>query len=535
MASIRRVSFHSVTKYVPLFLLAVYLGFFGVLFVSTYREMVLWWGKYNLTYCYFIPFVILYVIWDRRKRLAAIPSARNWFGLAPLCLGILLYWLGELGGEFYTLYLSSWLILAGACLTYLGWQKFKELRFAFLLMLTMFPLPAFIHNRVSAGLQTISAKLGIVLIHLFGIPAFRDGNIIDLGITKLRVINAGEGLGYLLPLFALGLVLAYFCRSTFWKRVLLVISTIPLAIFLEGARIALGAIMAFFRDVSISEGGYHLLVAGAINLTALSFLLAEMWALGKVGHKVVEGAGPAPAAESSRKDEKRETARIHPPGRSTMYLSGIIVAILVLTIALSNMIDFRDSVTIKKPFSQFPMEIGNWYGTPLKIDADILDVLHLSNYAMIDYRNEDGNIINFYVAYYANQRKGESIHSPATCLRGGGYVFKQSGTVALPIHNGDGKSVLVERALIRRNDDTQLVYYWFPERGRILTNLWELKIYNFWDALTTHRTDGALVRLITPVRENEEVKSADKRLERFSLKIWPVLQNYLPGRKLSSP
>jgi EpsI family protein len=62
----------------------------------------------------------------------------------------------------------------------------------------------------------------------------------------------------------------------------------------------------------------------------------------------------------------------------------------------------------------------------------------------------------------------------------------------------------------------------------VLTNAWELKLYNFWDALTRQRTDGALVRLITPVYPNETLEDADKRLVSFTTDIVPVLNDFLP-------
>jgi EpsI family protein len=74
----------------------------------------------------------------------------------------------------------------------------------------------------------------------------------------------------------------------------------------------------------------------------------------------------------------------------------------------------------------------------------------------------------------------------------------------------------------------QLSYFWFPARGRILTNAWEMKIYTFWDALTKQRTDGALVRLITPVQQGEPIEGAEKRLQDFTRQIVPILDQFLP-------
>jgi EpsI family protein len=75
----------------------------------------------------------------------------------------------------------------------------------------------------------------------------------------------------------------------------------------------------------------------------------------------------------------------------------------------------------------------------------------------------------------------------------------------------------------------QLTYYWFPQRGRVLTNLYQLKLFVFWDALTRQRTDGALVRLITPVRELEPVEQCDERLQEFTRVVLPVLDEFIPG------
>ncbi len=91
----------------------------------------------------------------------------------------------------------------------------------------------------------------------------------------------------------------------------------------------------------------------------------------------------------------------------------------------------------------------------------------------------------------------------------------------------------VNRAVMQSGRNRQLTYYWFPQRGRILTNAYQLKIFTFWDALTQQRTDGALVRVITSVYENEELADAEKRLQKFVRDIEPVLEEYIPGKDLS--
>jgi EpsI family protein len=98
------------------------------------------------------------------------------------------------------------------------------------------------------------------------------------------------------------------------------------------------------------------------------------------------------------------------------------------------------------------------------------------------------------------------------------------------VSGNEGKTVRVNRAFIEKSGHKELTYYWFDQRGRILTNLYQVKLYSFWDALTKQRTDGALVRLITPVYEKESTRDADKRLQTFTKEILPILESYIPGK-----
>ena len=90
----------------------------------------------------------------------------------------------------------------------------------------------------------------------------------------------------------------------------------------------------------------------------------------------------------------------------------------------------------------------------------------------------------------------------------------------------------VNRAVMQLGRNRQITYYWFPQRSRILTNAFQLKIYTFWDALTRQRTDGALVRLITKVCPDEKIEAAEARLKKFVRDIEPVLEECIPGKEI---
>ncbi len=109
-----------------------------------------------------------------------------------------------------------------------------------------------------------------------------------------------------------------------------------------------------------------------------------------------------------------------------------------------------------------------------------------------------------------------------------GWIFRQSGRATAPLPEA-GKSMTVNRAFIEKSGQRQVSYFWFPGRGRILTNAWEMKLYNFREALARQRTVGALVRLITPVLQGEQVEGAEKRLQEFVKEIVPVLNEFIPN------
>jgi len=208
----------------------------------------------------------------------------------------------------------------------------------------------------------------------------------------------------------------------------------------------------------------------------------------------------------------------------------VVVILLGATLGFSHGIEFREKIPMSKSFGLFPLNMGEWTGTREMMEKRIIDTLDLSDYVIVNYKNKSGKQVNLYVAYYESQRKGESIHTPGTCLPGSGWLFRKAGklNVSMPDHNTG--AMPVNRALMQKGGNKQLVYYWFPQRGRILTNAYELKLYAFWDALTRQRTDGALVRLITPIYELEEPDRAEKRLQGFMREFVPVIEGFVPGK-----
>lgn len=490
-----------------------------LLLVMLYRESAvrLWgqWQTEDLSYGMLVPLIVIYLIWEKREQLARLPYRFSWFGFIPLAVGIFFYWLGELGGEYYSLLLSSWLVLVGLCLIHLGWAKVREIAFALLILPVMFPFPAIVNNQITLKLKLISSQVGVQLLHWYDMPAFRQGNVIDLGFTQLQVVDACSGLRYLFPIIITGLLLGYFFRLRYWKWALLVMLTVPVIILNNGLRIAVtGVLFEIFGPV-VAEGFFHDFAGWFTFMTAFVLLLPFVFLLRRGDKRPID---PVPERD------KAFSAVKTPP----LFAVAMIVLLLGGSLGAFQGIEFRERIPLKKSLSLFPSVVAQWQGQHQYLDSIFINELDFSDYTMIDYRDRDKNLINLYVAYYESQRKGESIHSPSSCLPGGGWQFKGSRVLELDIPKRD-YPVQLMRAEMRLGEQRQLTYYWFQQRGRYLTKAYELKLYGLWDALTKKRTDGALVRLIGDIRPGETVADAEQRLQQFTRRIIPLLDDYIPG------
>ncbi len=508
-----------------------------LIYYSTLKELFFQWSGDDYSYCWLIPFVVLYLIWEKRAELAGLPSSPTWQGLAPFILGICFFWLGDLGGEYTLLDVSLWLIITGLVWMHIGRQKMQSIAFAFMVMPAMFPLPNYINTRLTIQAKMISSQLGVWMLHLAGMSAYREGNIIDLGFTQLQVVDACSGLRYILPLIIMALLLAYWFKAHIWKRAVLFLSSIPLSILMNSFRIALTGILYSAIGSQAAEGFFHGFSGWLVFMVAVPVFIVEMLVLKKMPPKEVKRgdgamfAGGVATTMKTLTTEKQDNDGLTVKAfLQPQFMLGI--AILFLTFGFSHGIEFRQKVPIAKPFSQFPMQVGQWNGTSEPMAPEFRDALNFSDYLMVDFTNSRGNLINFYVAYYQDQRKGESIHSPETCLPMSGWTFEEAGDAVVPL--AGGKSLLpVNRAYMQKAGTRELAYYWFPQRGRILTKLYQLKLFTFWDSLTEQRTDGALVRVITPVNSSESLQDAENRLQAFTRQIVPILDRYIPGKSLN--
>ena len=176
------------------------------------------------------------------------------------------------------------------------------------------------------------------------------------------------------------------------------------------------------------------------------------------------------------------------------------------------------------PLARLPLRIGAWSGRDAgPFDDDIISALGVDEYINRQYVASRGVPLALYIGYYASQRQGDTMHSPQNCLPGSGWQPIESGIVRVRF---GARDVDVNRYVVQKGGDRQVVLYWYQGRGRVTANEYANKMWLMLDAARVHRSDGGLARLITPVVT--DTSEATAHAAAFAATLLPVLSEYLP-------
>ena len=503
--------------------LAVSALFLGVFFYPALARLWnVWMTADEYSYGVMIPFIAAFMLWQRRDRLAAVEFSPSWLGVVVLLLGLALGAIAQIATS-ATLSLYSFLLaLAGLAYAFLGWRGMKVVAAPLAMLILMLPLPDFLFRELSSNLQLWSSQLGVAMLRLVGVSVYLDGNVIDLGTMKLQVVEACSGLRYLFSLVTLGIVAAYFFRAPLWQKAILVASTIPITVLMNSVRIALVGVTVEHYGLQAAEGVLHDFEGLVVFAGCMVILIGLMWLMSRLsGRKlydsfVINLDAPRPAGAVAHRRAIPATL-----GVAAAVLAGAAIAHATIPLPEPKTPQRRD-------FTYFPQQVGDWRGKPLPLEKQFADVLQLDDYLLANYADSSGRVVNAYVAYYAAQTQRLHEHSPRQCMPGGGWEIRELQPYVVPGVKFNGQPLKVNRVIIQKGEDRQLVYYWFKQRDRILHKESHVKFFMVYDVIMRQRSDGALVRLVTPLARGEDLAAGDARLAAFADLFVPKLPDYVP-------
>jgi EpsI family protein len=201
-------------------------------------------------------------------------------------------------------------------------------------------------------------------------------------------------------------------------------------------------------------------------------------------------------------------------------------ALLLAAFGLLHLRSHGEAVPIRKSFNDFPAAIGEWQGREATLfEVDVLNILKVSDYLMQRYTDPSGRTLWLYIGYWASQRKGAQIHSPKNCLPGAGWEPVEASFLTIPLP-APYAPITVNRYLIQKDRDMQLVLYWYQSQGKAVAREMTAKVEMVRSAMLRNRTDGALVRITSPVYGG--VADTTERLVKYVQVMYPLLSEYLP-------
>jgi len=481
----------------------------------------IWMNSEEYNYGPLIP-VLAAAMLARDLRRSPVGEGPGWIGFGLLLIGLVFGMFGKVAAFVYLAEIGIFFFLVGLFASVMGDARARAVWPGLIYLGFGIPLARLLQANLSAQLQLISSQIGAGTIRIFGIPVFLDGNIIDLGAIQLEVAAACSGLRYLFPLASFGFLCAYLYKGPAWQRLTILLSTVPITILLNSLRIGVTGILVDRFGIEAAQGFFHDFEGWLIFCACVAILFLEIKLLCLMGGdrsllRRLDISWPATAAPTV--------------GRKGAAWKTTVAALIATaaTAAVFPVLKLPDTTAPQRAaFDHFPRQIEQWTGSDLPVDQAALDNLKPTDYLsanFVDYGQPSP--VALWIAYYSTQEIGEAIHSPRICIPAGGWRISEIQPVTLS--TGDGAAALnVNRAIIQKGHDKALVYYWFQGRGRTEASEFAVKIHLMSDAMVRQRTDGALVRLVTPILENEQIEASEKRLQSFLTKLRPQLSPYLP-------
>ncbi|UZP67599.1 VPLPA-CTERM-specific exosortase XrtD [Desulfovibrio mangrovi] len=488
----------------------------GMYFQDMQTLAGLWSGE-DYSHCYLVPLMVGYLVWTDRKSLSDHTGGRPLLGFILLVFAAVLLLVGRLGALQTLVYLSMLFAILASVLIAYGGRLATRLWYPFLIALFMIPPPAFIDNLMSLRLKLISSQLAEWLLRAAFVPVYREGNLIDIGVIRLQVVDACSGLRYLWPSFLMSLLMGRLFLKKYRLICFLVLMSMPVTVIANAFRIMMAGVLAKYVDPALAEGFFHDFSGWLVYVIVLIVLGGCVYLL----RSRDAGEGQSGSALVERFLFKGAQRGSVPAAWHGILAMGILVGMLAVRFFLVD----TQLIQTRIAFTHFPQNIGEWQGERVFLSNEALNSLGVDDYYNgVFYSSSHKNQAHTLVAWYDTQTASRAAHAPTSCLLGGGWLM-ESKQVLTP---NAARSFPVGQIVLSRNGRRLISNFCFLQRGRVVTSEWLNKLYLVYDGIIMHRSDGALVRVEMPLHENQSIEEGQLVLDDYVGSLRVALMSYLP-------
>lgn len=447
---------------ITLALLLVVFGWQTILLLANVYE-----GSEDYSHGFVVPLVSLYAAWEIRKKYRDETYLPSWWGLPVVLAGALLllvgHWYryallpGGLGVQ-SMVGLGLLIVIFGLALSLGGTALVTRFAFPLCYLCFCVPLPDSLANQITVPLRSVVSDCATVIVRMFGVPIYQEGNMLYLATTSLGVADACSGIRSLWIMLATAVAFGYFLRCGLARTLTLFVLAVPLAVFFNIVRVVATALLVIWRGPHYAQGLRHELTGAVVFLAGVLTLVAIGWILAWGRHKAAAKESPEPRAG---------TAGASAPWQLPQYLLVGAVGLVLVVGGVIQPVMAKHYVrhmplAARKPFKELPNRIGSYTETG-KGDfvAAQLDLLKPTDTLNRTYRSERGTLVNLWTLYWEPYRGKKSAwnlnpHKPDGCYPAAGWEQVQGGPTVL---KGliPGRDIQIR--LFRKERTSRLIFY----------------------------------------------------------------------------
>jgi EpsI family protein len=502
---------------------AAILGAICLVFYSpVVSQLVKEWSEHeNFSYGFLIPFIFLYLVWDERTLFTDGSIRPCAWGAVSFLGAFLLGVLGKVAGEAFLSRVSLVLAIGSLVHLFWGWQCVKRLAFPLAYLFLMVPPPYVIVKEVSYHLRMFDASVADTLIQAVGVPVYRDAYFLHLPDITLEVADVCSGIASLFAMLALGTMYIYYLPTRLKMKFVVLAGVFVFPVIANLFRIFLVAVTVYYIGPVMLEAFFHRFTGTFTFLLSLAMLLS----LGEVLRRKYPD-------ESGLKADKTPSAKLQQPedelpskgSRGLAWPVSALVLVVGFVFYLSNSPAFSREGTIQVDLEKIPAVLGPYQVVSTKAPESYSDP-HAERTLSRFYESPEKNQVELFVGYTSSQFDENRLRSPKlTFPRGWEYASLEE----IHIPNVGTKGIDAAGLLTKKSDEKRFVLFWYDSRGHAFASDLRNRIELIKNFALHGRTDGAVIRLATPVSEFESVDAAKERLISFSQHLYPELAQILP-------